>query len=183
MEFTLLILMTAAPVGAFDVIYFHLWKFRLFQRAESFREEITHLLRGVLVPALTVILLIGRPEGKWFWVVMFLFAADTLNSFLDVIFEPGSRAPRGVPPTELAVHFVGVSAMGAAWAIFALLHWQDRVHVTALKLYSPSFLPDWFYTSAYIGVVGAFLLVAFEAFLFVRAQIGNRSKVRTLTAE
>ena len=169
MEFPLLILLSAAPVGAFDVIYFHLWKFRLFKRPESFKEEITHLLRGVLVPAITGILLLGQPEGKWFWFVMLLFALDTLNSFLDVIFEPGSRAPRGVPPTELAVHFVGITSMGAAWATFVLAGWQARLHSSVLRLHAVDFLPHWFLTFAAMGVLGAFLLAIFEAALFVRA--------------
>jgi len=169
MDVTLVILLSAAPIGAFDVVYFHLWKFRLFSRPESVTEEITHLLRGVLVPALTGIILIGRPEGTWFWVVVVLFALDSLNTFLDVIWEPGSRAPRGVPATELGVHFVGTTAMGTALAAFIIYGWDGRLRTTELRPHVGSFLPDWFFPFAYIGLASAFVLAIFEASLFLRA--------------
>lgn len=169
MDVTLIILLSAAPIGAFDVIYFHLWKFRLFERPESTREEITHILRGFLVPALTGILLIGRPEGTWFWVVLILFALDSLNTLLDVMFEPGSRAPRGVPPSELAVHFVGTTAMGAALAMFILAGWHGRFAAAALRPHLDTILPRMVFTGAYVGLIGAFCLVIFETFLFARA--------------
>jgi len=161
--------LAAAPFGAFDVIYFHLWKFRLFERRESFKEEITHLMRGLLVPMLTLILIMGRPEGAWFWVVVGLFALDSLNSFLDVIFEPASRAPRGVPPTELAIHFVGISSMGAAWAVFMVSGWAARLQLTGLKPHTGSILPEWFFDFGYVGVAAAFLMVICEGGLCAKA--------------
>ena len=178
MEVTLLILLSAAPVGAFDVIYFHLWRFRLFERPESAKEEITHILRGLLVPAFTGILLVGRPEGTWFWIVTILFALDSLNTFLDVMFEPSSRAPRGVPPTELGVHFIGTSAMGAAWATFMLAGWAGRLHPTGISAHIDTFLPDWFFTFGYVGVTTAFLLVIVEGVLFANA-LKQRSLIRS----
>lgn len=169
MDIVLLILLTAAPIGAFDVIYFHLWKFRLFERPESVKEEVTHLFRGYLVPIATLFMLLGRPEGGWFWLVFALFAFDGLNSLLDVIFEPGSRSPRIVPPTELAVHFVGITSMGAAFAIFLVSGWATRNHPTALTSYDSSFLPDSIFRFGFVGLAGAFVLATFEAFLFIRA--------------
>jgi hypothetical protein len=169
MEIPLIILLAAAPFGAFDVIYFHLWKFRLYQRPESVKEEITHILRGILVPAMMGILLFGRPEGVWFWLVFGLFVFDTLNTLLDVILEPASRAPRIVPPSELSIHFLGTTLMGAAFATFILGGWDSRHHATALTPHTGSFLPEWFFLSGYGGVVAAFALVIFEASLFARA--------------
>ena len=169
MEIPLLILLTAAPIGAFDVIYFHLWKFRLFERPQSVKEEITHIMRGYLVPVATGILLLGHPEGRWYWLVLGLFALDALNSLLDVIFEPASRLPRIVPPSELAVHFVGISSMGAATATFILAGWATRDSATALTPHTGSFLPDSFYKLGFLGLAGAFALTTFEVFLFLRA--------------
>jgi len=159
----------AAPIGAFDVIYFHLWKFRLFERPESVKEETTHILRGYLVPVATGILLLGRPEGLWFWLVFALFALDGLNSFLDVIFEPGSRAPRIVPPAELAVHFLGISLLSAAWTSFVLGGWETRLNPTAITARGDSVLPDSFFQFGFIGLAGAMALATFEAVLFIRA--------------
>jgi hypothetical protein len=168
-DLPLIILLTAGPIGAVDVIYFHLWKFRLFERPESVKEEITHLLRGYLVPVATGILLLGNPEGAWFWVIFGLFAFDSLNSLLDVIFEPASRRPRIVPPAELAVHFFGISLMGAAFATFVAGGWHARHHAMALTAHTGSVLPDSLFRLGFIGLAGAFALATFEAFLFMRA--------------
>jgi hypothetical protein len=168
-DIPLIILLTAGPFGAFDVIYFHLWKFQLYQRPESVKEEITHILRGFLVPAMTGLLLVGRAEGLWFWLVLGLFVFDALNTLLDVVFEPNSRAPRIVPPTELSVHFLGTTLMGAAFATFILSGWDARHHATALAPHTGSFLPKWFFVLGYGGLVAAFALVIFETSLFARA--------------
>ena len=174
-DLALAILLTAGPLGATDVIYFHLWKFRLFERPESVKEELTHIARGVLVPAATGLLLLGRPSGLWFWVVAALFAVDALNTLLDVMFEPASRAPRIVPPAELAVHFTGTTLMGAAWAVFMVAGWDARLGPTAIVPRGESFLPAWSLLLGYGALVGAFALVAFEATLFARAVIRRRS--------
>jgi hypothetical protein len=175
MDVALFILMCAGPLGALDVTYFHLWKFRLYQRPESVKEEVTHILRGFLVPAASGILLLGRPEGGWFWAVAGLFAFDSLNTLLDVIFEPGSRAPRIVPPAELAVHFLGTSMMGAAWAVFMWGGWDSRLNPTAIAPRVNSFIPDWSISLGFVALFAAFALVLFETFLFTRAVLRRRT--------
>lgn len=174
-----MILLVAGPLGATDVIYFHLWKFRLYERPESVKEETTHILRGVLVPSVTGILLLGHPEGLWFWLVAALFAFDALNTLLDVIFEPASRSPRIVPPAELAVHFLGTTMMGAAWAVFLVAGWGTRFNATAIRPRGENFIPEWAITLGYVALVGAFALVLFEASLFVRAIIRRRTLALT----
>jgi hypothetical protein len=169
LDISLVVLLVAGPIGAIDVIYFHLWKFRLFERPESMKEEITHLIRGVVAPTTTGILLLGHPQGLWFWAVAALFAFDALNSVLDVIFEPYSRSPRGVPPSELAIHFVGTSLMGAAWALAMALGWNARVQPSAIVPRTESFLPDWGITLGFLAVGAAYVLAIVEAALCIRA--------------
>jgi hypothetical protein len=175
MDITLYLLLSAGPVGAFDVIYFHLWKFRLYRRPESTKEEITHLCRALLFPIGLGILLYGRPSGLWFWVVAGLFAYDALNSLLDVIFEPASRAPLQVPPTELADHFIGTTMMGAAWATFMLAEWGRRLETTALKPHIDSSIPDWVFSLGYLALAMSVAVLLFEAALFARALLKRRS--------
>lgn len=175
MEVSLMILLTAAPVGACDVIYFHLWKFRLYQRPQSVKEEITHIIRGFVVPAIAGTLLFGRPEGLWFWVVAGLFALDGFNTLLDVIFEPGSRLPNIVPPSELAIHFIGTTMTGAAWATFMFGGWTTRWNPTSLGQYSQNVLPSWIFPLGYAGLAGALALVLFETGLFVHARFWRSS--------
>lgn len=175
MDIPLMILLSAGPLGALDVIYFHLWKFRLYERPESVKEEITHLMRGFLVPVISGILLFGHPEGNWFWFVAALFAFDTLNSLLDVVFEPSSRAPRIVPRTELAIHFTGITAMGAAWAVYMFVGWNTRLSATALRPHGEGHLPALMLGLGYLALAGAFALVIVEATLFARALLKRRS--------
>lgn len=174
MDIPLIILLAAGPIGAVDGIYFHLWKFRLYERPESVKEEITHIIRGFLVPGIIAILLLGHPEGFWYWTVGALFAIDSFNTLLDVIFEPYSRAPRIVPRAELAIHYVGTSMMGAAWATFLIMGWDTRHEITGIVQRTNSFLPDWLITIGFFAVAVAFGNLILETFLFSRA-VARRS--------
>lgn len=172
MQLPLLILLTVAPIGAIDVLYFHIWKFRLYARPQSSREHVAHLFRAFLAPSLFALLLVGRPEGACFWLVAALFAADTINSLIDVMLEPASRAPLGVPPAELAIHFIGATAMGAAWATFMAAGWATRNAPAALR---PSAdIPYAVAALAWSGVGLAFALLLLESVLFARARVGHR---------
>lgn len=168
MECALWILIVAAPIGAIDVLYFHLWKFRLFARAQSRNEEITHILRGLVVPAIFAALLIGRPQGHWFWIVAALFLFDTTNSLIDVMIEPASRAPIGVPPAELAIHFIGTTLMGAAWAVYMLTGWATRNAPGALTPWAAGTFPKMLAPMAFGALGGSLVLVVIETALVVK---------------
>ena len=162
------ILLVAAPVGAVDVVYFHLWKFRLFSRPQSRMEEVTHIARGIAVPAIFVFLLLGSPTGTFFFIVGALFLFDLLNSLIDTMIEPASRAPIGVPPNELALHFIGASLMAAAFAVFLIGGWADRSGPAAVVPWPPGTFPTWLPPLAWGGVAVSVALVAFEAALVTR---------------
>lgn len=168
MHLALWILFAAGPIGATDVVYFHLWKFKLYRRPQSHFEEITHLIRGVMVPAVFAALLIGRPQGALFWIVAATFFVDTINSLIDVMIEPKSRAPIGVPPAELAVHFLGTTLMGAAFAIYLLAGWSGRNAPTALAPWPAGTFPPWLVPMATGALAMGVVLVAFEAILVWR---------------
>ena len=168
MHHALYIILVAAPFGALDVLYFHLWKFRLYERPQSRWEEMTHLVRGLVAPAIVALLVVGRPEGGMFWLVAALFLVDTINSLIDVVVEPGSRAPLGVPQEELAVHFIGTTAMGGAWAVYMITGWPARLLPTALATWNGA-IPRWLARGVAPGICASFLLFAFEALLFFRA--------------
>jgi len=183
MQIPLLLLLAAGPVGAIDVLYFHIWKFRLYARPQSAREHAAHLMRGVLAPTIFAILLVGRPEGACFWLVAALFAADTINSLVDTLLEPASRAPIGVPPAELALHFIGASVMGAAWAAFMIAGWDARNAPALLRVQAA--LPQPVAVAAWAGVAAAVALFALEAALFLRARsrAGTRLPSNELAAD
>lgn len=172
MHLPLYILLIAAPAGAIDVLYFHIWKFRLYARPQSSREQGLHLVRDLLAPSIFTALLVGRPEGACFWLVAALFAADMINSLIDVIVEPASRAPTGVPPAELVLHFIGTTAMGAAWATFMAAGWVTRNAPATLRantdIQQPIVLLAW------SGLAIALAILLLETALFLRPNLGDR---------
>jgi hypothetical protein len=168
MHVVLWILIAAGPIGAIDVIYFHMWKFRLFSRRQSLGEEVTHILRGFSAPAIFGFLILGRPEGLYFWIVAALFFVDTVNSLIDVVIEPASRAPIGVPPAELAIHYIGTTMMGGAWAAYMITGWPTRHAPQVLVPWAAGTFPAFLAPMAWGAVVGSLLLVTFETILVVR---------------
>jgi hypothetical protein len=175
MNLTLFILLTAGPIGATDVIYFHLYKFRLYARPQSFSEEWTHIARGTVVPILFTMLLLGRPQGAMFYFVLALFAFESLNSLIDVMVEPASRKPIGVPPAELAVHLIGSMLMGAAFGNFVISGWSTRHAPSAFVPWPSGAFPPGFILAARGAVVISVALVIFEAALFFRARFSSRA--------
>ena len=168
MHLTIWLLAAAGPIGAIDVVYFHLWKFRLYSRPQSRAEELTHITRGVMVPVVFAMLLVGRPEGTLFWIGAALFFLDMLDGILDVMFEPRSRAPIGVPPLELAIHFIGTTMMGASWGIYMITGWATRNAPSALIRWAPGTFPPWLPTLAWGGLASGLVLVLVETALVVK---------------
>jgi len=173
MRIPLLILLAAGPVGALDVLYFHIWKFSLYSRPQSSGEQLVHLIRAVVAPLLFAILLAGRPEGAWYWLVAVLFAMDTINSAVDVVLEPASRAPIGVPRAELALHFIGTMAMGAAWGTFMVAGWDTRNGAAALRAHTD--LPPAIALLAWSSLAIAAAVFLFETLLVFRARAGGQA--------
>ncbi|MCZ2250024.1 MAG: hypothetical protein LC111_14795 [Bacteroidia bacterium] len=121
MSTALVILCIIAPIGAVDVLYYHLYRFRLFEREASAPEEITHLIRHVCFLAIVALLAGGTPSATADKALLVLLAVDLLNSTLDVILEPRSRASLGaLPPGEYLLHFLGTFGSGLAAAAYLL---------------------------------------------------------------
>ncbi len=111
----------AAPLGAIDVLYFHIYKFRLATRPESRRETVTHIVRSLLFGVGLWIITTRQPQGVWFWAVLALFAFDFVNSVTDAFLERDSRAALGgLPRLEYVLHIVGATLMGVITLSFFL---------------------------------------------------------------
>jgi hypothetical protein len=129
-----LVLMTiVAPLGAFDVLYFHVWKFRLFARPGSRCETTTHVARGLLVGGVVLALANFEPRGAWFWLLAVAVVLDFVNNVVDAAVEPRSRAPLGgLPRCEYVVHIAGATMSGAVGALFLALDFTLSRLPTAL---------------------------------------------------
>jgi hypothetical protein len=163
------LLLIAAPIGALDVLWFHIYKLRLYSRRESVLEELTHLVRGAMFPIFMTVLLVGRPEGAWFWVLTGAFTVDFANSLVDVLAEPSSRAPVGVPRAELAVHVIGGTLTTAAFTLFVAGAWSSQFAPTALIPHASGWLTPLEIGLAWSGIAGGVLVFVTEAALFACA--------------
>jgi len=164
----LLIMSIVAPIAAIDVLYFHLYKFRLHARRESQLETVTHLLRGVLFGAGAFLLTRYEPRGAWFWFVTAVIVLDFANNIADVLLEPRSRASLGgLPPLEYVIHIVGATASGVIGAL-----WISHGHPLAAlptELARPGELPAWLELNGHALVLGAVVMTVGEGALLFRA--------------
>lgn len=162
---TLTILGLLAPIGAIDVLYYHWYRFRLYEQPSSVAEELTHLARGGAFLALVVVLSRGVADPATDAVVLGLLAFDFLNSALDVALEPRSRAPLGgLPGGEYFLHFLGLFGAG-----FVVAHYLSaRV---ALPIPAAS---GWGEVQANLLIVGGAGLLLVELGLFLRARLRAR---------
>lgn len=176
----LVILTVAGPLGAFDVLYYHLYKFRLHARPESRGETVTHLVRGLLIGGVAILLALGEPHGAWFWAAAGLLIVDFANDVIDVLLEPASRKDLGgLPPLEYLTHVIGAAASGGATAAFLVLAWPWAQLPTELA--PASHVPSWLAINGVVMGIGAILLAAFEATLMIRALPGRAAEAIVAT--
>ena len=105
-------------VAAFDGLYLHLWKYRLFARPESRREHKLHTAQGILfIPV--VFFLFYQDFGGWaLWAGVLFIALEQVVEIMDVLDENDSRASLGgLSSTEYAVHVIAITARTVAIAL------------------------------------------------------------------
>ena len=115
----LALLVAAGTLGAVDVFYYHLYRFRLFRKTECVAEEITHLIRHAVFLALLLLLSSGSSSHAMDLTVLGLFVLDIANSAVDVLLERRSRATLGgLPSGEYLIHTLSSFGMGVAVAAY-----------------------------------------------------------------
>jgi len=168
----LILVAIVAPLGAIDVLYFHIYKFRLHARAASWAETLTHIVRSALIGLFALLVANADPQGAWFWVGGLLIVGDVVNNLIDVLLEPAARAELGgLPPAEYAIHMIGGSMSGAIALAYFLLLWSNAAMPTALAA-SPH--PAWLVLNGNLIAVGSFLIGGAEAALMARAMLRAR---------
>ncbi len=168
--FTVLIMNIVAPIGAFDVLYYHIWKFRLYDRHESRWETVTHLVRELIFAVILVLLFNYRPQGAWFGLLVVLAVLDFANNAIDTFLESASRAALGgVPRNESVVHIVGATASGVISASLFIFGWNLFGEPTRLVPIADSAIPGWLALGVKPLIGVSFVALFFETGLFVRS--------------
>jgi hypothetical protein len=101
-------------IGTCDLFYFHLYKFRLYERRESFKEHLLHTANVLLTPFVVAGLYVGRTGGPALWLGAAFAGGQVIVLLSDVLVEHESRAQLGgLPRIEYVMHIV-VCMMHAA---------------------------------------------------------------------
>jgi hypothetical protein len=82
-------------VATIDGLYFHLWKYKLFLRAESLYEHKLHTIRAFLFIPIVFFLFYANFGGIALWAGILFILLDLAVEMLDVLNENESRASLG----------------------------------------------------------------------------------------
>ena len=94
-------------LGAVDLFYFHIWKYKLHTRPESRMEHKLHMTFAFLMIPVALLLYYQNLGGIALWAGVFFVAAALGTELLDVFSENDSRASiGGLSTQEYALHVV-----------------------------------------------------------------------------
>lgn len=92
-------------LGAVDLFYYHLWKYKLHTRPESRYEHKLHMAFAFLMVPVAMLLYYQNLGGIGLWAAVFFVVAALSTELLDVFSEKDSRASLGGLSTgEYALH-------------------------------------------------------------------------------
>lgn len=108
-------------VGAVDMFYYHMWKYKLHARPESRFEHKTHMAFAFLMVPIAFFLYYQDFGGYALWAGVIFVAAALVVEMLDVFSEGDSRASLGGLTTgEYALHVAATVLKATSFAfIFA----------------------------------------------------------------
>jgi hypothetical protein len=173
----LYLLTVAGMVGSYDVLYYHMYKLRLFQQRDAVWENLTHAIRALLYAAMMLVVLHVRLRG-WYWLLYpALLSCELVNTMSDTILEPYSRRKLGgLPPVEYSLHVFLSIVTGAAlasivWGTYDLLFEPPSFALGSLDI------PTFALLGSYSSVLIALGFFAFESCGFVRLLVQRRKAV------
>lgn len=169
MAVPLILMVIATPLGALDVLYYHMWKFKLYKQPTAFWETITHLFRGFLFVGGAFFIINYELHGSWFWFLGAFFILDFVNEVADVLTETSSRAPLGgIPPLEYLVHIVGSTFAGAIAMSYFILAWKFQSEPTAIVSVSSNAFHPMLLVSVWIMITIGLVITLLETYLFLK---------------
>ncbi len=127
------ILSFGGAVGGFDVLYYHMYRGRLWQRPEALRENVTHAIRALLFATFFFVLMFVEARGAWWWLFPALCAVELVNTMADTFLEKSSRAPQGgLENGEYMLHVFLSVMIGAVMACMMFESWSWQTMPTEL---------------------------------------------------
>jgi len=94
-------------IASVDGLYFHLFRYRLWERPVSQYEHKLHTLNAVLFVPQVGLLFCLQPSGLWLWLLLALFVLTMGVEMADVLCEEASRRDLGgLTSVEYLMHFL-----------------------------------------------------------------------------
>ncbi len=102
-------------LATYDGFYLHIWKYELFNKAESKFEHKTHTIRAILFPLIVWLLFIDTTNPLSFYLGLSLVLIDLVTLGIDAFSEQDSREfMNGLPRSEYIIHLFSNSFHFAA---------------------------------------------------------------------
>lgn len=160
-------------VGAVDLFYFHMWKYKLHTRPESIYEHKLHGMFALIMVPIAYFLYYQNSAGWAVWAGVFFVVAALTVEMLDVFSEGDSRASVGGLTTgEYSLH---VAATILKVASFAFIFGTKPV--ASWSLQSPISLGSYGYMGEMMAIqvmVGS-LFIGLLHFALLNKRIGSIS--------
>lgn len=154
------LLLVIGLLGAFDVIYFHIYRCGLAERAESQREVLWHTARHLIYAAQFLVIANLRLHGAALLLLVLLYAADVFVAWADVWEEKKSRASQGgLPRGEYLMHIVLSVLVGLYLSNVFSTVWPDRLLPSGILVQPPEVpaVLRWTMTLMGVGALAAFV--------------------------
>ena len=111
-------LIVFGAVAAFDGLYLHLWKYRLYARPDSIYEHQLHTVQAFLFAPVVFLLFYANFGGLALWAAVAFIVVELVVEMMDVLSENDSRASiGGLSSEEYAAHVAAITARVAALAL------------------------------------------------------------------
>lgn len=180
MEAAFYLLLVIGHFGAFDVVYFHIYKCSLSNRPECHREVFWHTVRHLIYALQFLSIANLRFHGWALLLLACLFAADVYVAWSDVWEETGSRRSQGgLPRGEYFMHIVLSLLVGSYLLLVLQTVWPDRLLSSSIVIQPPHV----FWTlRVYMNVMGSTALVVFAHDLYRWLKAGMEMKPQTKAA-
>ncbi|KAB8033370.1 hypothetical protein [Fluviispira multicolorata] len=142
-------------VATVDGLYFHLYKYRLYEKPESQKEHALHTWNSFLFPFTVFFLFAENFSGIFLWIAVILTFVTLIIEFCDVFEEKKSRqALGGLTSLEYSMHF-GMAGLRAVFTTLILANkpWFAWSFTGPLLLYNYSNYVRFIgYSIAFVGI-------------------------------
>ena len=97
-------------IGAFDGVYYHYYRFRLYKYLETKREHYIHGYRGLVFTPIALLFFVFNTSGVLYLLGLGFLALDTALEVYDILVEKDARAIfGGTPKGETISHVLATS--------------------------------------------------------------------------